>query len=239
MDLTSIGEYLAGKVFSNSLNVKISGIARSIPLRMETIENIVHMKNVIHFGCADHLEIIEEKISKNIWFHSRLLSCTNKCIGIDNNIKAVDYLLTKLHIRDVYCLDIDHEEIPTDIVGEHYDYLIMGEIIEHVDNPVSFLNTIHTKFKNNVDSIIITAPNAFRWNNIRNAFRNKELINSDHRYWFSPYTLSKVIYQSGFQDINLYLVENFKSGKYAFIKSYLFRHFPAIRDTVLIEAKFN
>jgi len=238
MNLTSISEYLAGSAFSNGLRVQISGAESMIPYRMEVIERIVEKKDIIHFGCADHIEIIEAKIAKNIWFHKRLLSCANKCIGIDNNKSAVDFLKSKLSIPDLYCLNIDKEEIPSEITGRHYEFLILGEIIEHVDNPVMFLNTVHNKFKNHADRIIITTPNAFRWNNFKNAFKQVEIINSDHRYWFTPYTLSKVLYQAGYNEIDFQLVENFRPEKSSILKNSLFCRFPSFRDTILIQAKF-
>ncbi len=238
MDLTSIGEYLTGAAFSHSLKLRISSAESSIPFRMETIEHIVEKKNTIHFGCADHIDIIETKIAKNIWFHKRLLACTRRCIGIDINKDAVDFMVSKLHIGEVYCMDIEREEIPPDITAGHFEYLIMGEIIEHIDNPVQFLKTVHAKFGTCAERIIVTAPNAFRWNNFRNVLKNQELINSDHRYWFSPYTLSKVMNRAGFQHIDFQLVENNKPGKYAMIRKSLFRLFPAFRDTILLQADF-
>jgi hypothetical protein len=37
-----------------------------------------------------------------------------------------------------------------------------------------------------------------------------EVINTDHRYWFSPYTLTKVVMESGFSDCDLCFVEHVK-----------------------------
>jgi hypothetical protein len=238
MDLTSVGEYLVGKSFSNSLKVPIAQAERTIPYRMECIERIVEKKDVIHFGCADHVEIIQYKIDRNLWFHKRLMSCANKCIGIDNNPQAVDFLKSKLHIPDVYCFDIEKNDVPSEILAGHYDYLILGEIIEHVDNPVQFLQILHCKFAGFVDNIIITAPNAFSWNNFKYVFKHMELINSDHRFWFTPYTLSKVLFRAGYHEANFQLVENYRREKLPIIKKILFCRFPSFRDTVLIKAKF-
>jgi len=238
MDLTSVGDYLSGKSFSNALKLRVSAAESKIPYRMEAIESLVQNKDIIHFGCADHIEIIEFKIKKNLWFHKRLLSCANKCIGIDNNQQAVEFLKNNLNIPDVYLLDVDQDEIPPEILAGHYDFLVLGEIIEHVDNPVSFLQVVHHKFKDMVDTMIITAPNAFCWNNFKNVFKQTELVNSDHRFWFTPYTLSKVIHQAGYHDINFHLVENYRRDKPSKIKDLLFRRFPSFRDTVLVYARF-
>lgn len=238
MHFTSIEDYITGKAFSNSLMVKITSTEKSIPFRMETIESIVARKKLIHFGCADHIELIEEKISRNIWLHNRLLSVSNRCVGIDNNPEAIDFLQSKLNINEVYCCNIEKEELPVNVKNEKYDYLLLGEIVEHVDNPVHFLDIIRQKFGSLVNRMIITAPNAFKWNNCKNAFKNAEYVNSDHRYWFTPYTLSKVLSQAGFHDMALIMVESNKLSKYAIIRRFLCRRYPVLRDTILLEASF-
>jgi hypothetical protein len=238
MDLSLINEYISGKKFTNSLYFKTASFEKSIQARMETIENTVKNKRIVHFGCADHVDIIESKIKKNIWFHKRLMECTTKCTGIDNNKHAVDFLRQNLHIPDIYCLDILKDNIPNEITNEKYDFLIMGEIIEHIDNPVSFLQAVHMSFKNCTDSIIITAPNAFRWLNFRFALKHTEIINSDHRYWFTVYTLSKLLQLAGYKSIKYQFVESYMPGKWALRKNIILRLFPMMRDTVLINASF-
>lgn len=237
MNISSISDYLSGKAFSNSLILQITETKQYAPYRMQAIERIVSGKNIIHFGCADHIEIIEEKIRKNTWFHKRLMSCTNRCIGIDNNEKAIDYLVSQLKIPDVFYLDIERDDIPENISQQKFDYLVMGEIIEHVDNPVSFLKSIHEKFGSCVENIILTTPNAFRWSNFRHAFNNFEGINSDHRYWFTPYTISKVLYLAGFKDIDCQLVQSFRNGKTEPLRQIMYKRFPLFQDTILILAK--
>jgi hypothetical protein len=51
---------------------------------------------------------------------------------------------------------------------------------------------------------VITVPNAWTQTTMRMANRSAEIINSDHRYWFTPYTLSKVIVQAGLQLEDIY-----------------------------------
>ena len=94
-----------------------------------------------------------------------------------------------------------------DLGDEMWDYMILGELIEHVDNPVAFLRTIKQKFQGKVNKIIITVPNAFNILSAKYMKKNVECINSDHRYWFSPYTLLKVATLSGFYNYELTYAE--------------------------------
>ena len=52
---------------------------------------------------------------------------------------------TSLNYNNVLCADIINDDIPS-LKKEKWDYLIMGEILEHIDNPVSFLTKINEKY---------------------------------------------------------------------------------------------
>ena len=85
--------------------------------------------------------------------------------------------------------------------------MILGEILEHVPNPVDFLKAITVKYYNKVKSIIITAPNAWgrKWEKALN--NNVEFINSDHYYWFTPYTLGRVMIAGGIVPQSIYFAD--------------------------------
>lgn len=196
-----INKYIMGEKFSHALYIPFS------PHKFEDIDRpykiiqIVKNTRVIHIGCCDHLPLIEEKIRKKRWLHKLLVENTQKCIGIDINQEAVEYVVNKLNIKDVFCLDILKDDI--DLNNEMWDYVILGELIEHVDNPVDFLQTIKQKFQGKVKKIIITAPNVLNILYAKYIKRNLECINTDHRYWFSPFTLSKITTISGFNNCEL------------------------------------
>ncbi len=237
MDFSYVKGYLNGTDFSNSLKVKIAKRESDVPYRMEVIQNIVEGKDVIHFGCADHIEIIDTKIKKNIWLHKLIMNAARSVKGIDINKEAVDYLTKSLKIPGIFCINIEEQPLPQEIADSKFDFLVMGEIIEHIDNPVQFLNSVRNKFSDIAGEIIITAPNALRWLNFKNAFRHSELINSDHRFWFTPYTLGKILTRAGYHNINFQFVENSRPDRFSPRKYIIYRYYPSFRDTVLIRAK--
>ena len=122
-------------------------------------------KKIIHVGCAEHINLIEKKMKEGVWLHTILEKAATKIIGVDVNHNAIEYL-KNLGIDNVFELNIISDSLPKYIKNERWDYLILGEIIEHLDNPVQFLTQINRKFNLYVDEIIITAPNAFRWFNV-------------------------------------------------------------------------
>ena len=104
----------------------------------------------------------------------------------------------KYGFDNILLRDITGPVIP-EISAKTWDYAILGELLEHIDNPVSYLGEIREKYQHVIDKIIITVPNVLTEQSFAAARRSSELINSDHRYWFSPYTIAKVMLQAGME----------------------------------------
>lgn len=194
-----INQYITGEKFSAGMQIPFSLHKYEALSRIEKIVEITKNKNIIHIGCADHLALIEKKIAENKWLHKLLLDNSKKCIGFDINKEAVDFIKNKIGIEDVYALDVCKDEIVLDDKIE-WDYVILGELIEHVPNPVDFLQKIKSVFDGKVKKILITAPNVCNLRTYKSVKSNIELINTDHYYWFSPYTLARVVNASGYEN---------------------------------------
>ncbi len=196
-----IREYIVGTKFSNG--EKFTNTKKySETSRTDILKTISAGKNIIHLGCLDHVEMIEEKRKKGIWLHQILMDSAKHCIGIDINEAGILKLKDQLKIQDIFYADILREPLK-EITAKKWDYIILGEILEHTDNPVLFLNRIKDLYKGNIDKMIITAPNVLNYETFSYLENNTEFINTDHRYWFTSYTLSKVIHQSGLTVTNL------------------------------------
>lgn len=230
--------YLTGEKFSNGLVVDVSNPAEKQELtRMEYIEALVKGKKIIHLGCTDHIPLIKEKINNNIWFHKRLDDITERCLGVDINEESINYVKDELGYIDIINYDIMKDEPSSEILSEQWDYLIMGEILEHVENPTILLSKIKEKLGSSVKRIIITVPNAFGILNFKFALKHQELINTDHKFWFSPYTLGKIAMIAGFE------VESFNFcfpgplPRRKFFTSFLLKKFPVFRETLVMTLK--
>lgn len=237
----SLQNYINGLNFSNGLTIDIAKKENTIIDRFSILEQLSKDKKIIHLGCCDHIPLIQNKIKNNIWLHSRLSDNSKRCIGIDINEDGIKYLRNILGYEDVLCGDIIEDDLK-DITEEHWDYLILGEILEHVDNPHLFLSTIKNKYNGHIDKLIITVPNAFSYQNMRYTFSNKECINTDHRYWFTPYTLAKIAVLAGMQVESFCFciptpqnnnIINRIHPKKLFL-DFIFKHYPATRQTLVM-----
>jgi hypothetical protein len=232
-----VHNYLIGNKFSNGLKINFLPKKENNITRIDYLKQIAVDNNILHLGCADHLPLIEDKIKKNQWLHKILIEKAKFCVGIDSNKAAIDFITDKLNIPNVLYLDIIKDELPYIISSKHWDYLILGEILEHIDNPVNFLYTICSKFKDLADYLIITVPNAFELTNFLFSLKSIEFINSDHRYWFTPFTLAKISTIAGFEVNEFHFSQTFPHNK--FWKRYLTNNYPFFRETLIIKLSFH
>jgi hypothetical protein len=226
---------MKGEKFSSGLTVKCYSEKYTVS-RIELLESLARNRKVIHVGCADHIPLVKEKMDKGAWLHGCLKKVAERIIGLDIDSSAIE-VLRNMGITDIYPSNIMNEPVIEEISGTHWDIIIVGEVIEHVNNPIEFLKSIKEKYGFCVDELVVTTPNAFRLNNLINTLKNNEYINSDHRYWFTPYTLGKLITLSGMEVIDFYLVNN--SGKKNRIKSKLIRLFPLLNETIVMHARLK
>lgn len=231
---------MKGNQFSSGLRVISSKTEQTIVNRLEICDNLFKGNKVIHLGCCDHIPLIEEKRNNNLWLHSRIIEKANRCLGIDINENGIKYLQSKLGYKDLVCADIQKDNI-SEIINETWDFIFLGEILEHVDNPVGLLIDIREKYSKVIDKMVVSVPNAFRYMNFVSSKNHSEIINSDHRFWFSPYTLAKVFTVAGYNIEEYFLCMaapiklNFRRKlrtKYRRLLKY-----PLYRDTIFMIAE--
>jgi len=231
--------YFKGKEFSNALRVNYNLVDNKLfQSRVDYILKIVKSKKVIHLGCVDHIPLVEEKHKMGLLLHDDLVKNTSRCLGIDINEEGIKFFKEQLGYHDVISMNITEDPPNPVILSETWDYLIMGELLEHIDNPVNFLEKIKNKYSQNIKNYIITVPNAFKINNIKNIFKNIEEINTDHRYWFTPYTISKILISAGYSIDEMCLVMLNSPSIRGPIHRFFLKRFPLFRDGIAICGSF-
>lgn len=218
MKITGEAEgYLKGEVISNGAFFQINW---NPPRERNTLlVSLVKDKRVLHMGCADHIELIEKKRKQGRYLHDLLGNSAEFLAGTDINRSAL-MAMAQAGMSDLYHVD----DLPDNM---YFDVLLVPDVIEHVGNVESFLKSLS---EINARKIIITTPNAFRLQN-RSLFKS-ELVNTDHKYWFSPYTLSKSIYDAGYHIEKYYYTD--KLCWWQPIRSFLKWRFPLCRDGLTV-----
>lgn len=233
-------EYLKDSKFASTyqLDLEFDSDDHKLYSRIEWLTKLVENKNIIHLGCVDHdIETIKKKINKTQWLHARLDKVTKRCLGIDINEEGIEYLRTELGYSDVKAENIVTEH-SSSIASADWEYIILGEVVEHIDNPIEFLTAIHNLYKTNIKKVIITVPNAFALKNFKHAKKGQERINSDHRYWFTPFTICKLLTVSGYEVTSLRSCGGNKDKFRSAFKNRKLRKAPLLRSGLIIEAEF-
>lgn len=230
--------FLNNEKFESAYKLKLKS-DRLLMTREEYLLESVKGRNILHIGFTDHLPLIDEKIREGKWLHAKLDESSQFCLGIDINSVSVKYIEDNYPEYDVCNLNIIDDPVPDIITENNWDYILLPDVLEHINTPVDFLRSIRTKYSKYCSKLIITAPNATNYGNIRNVFRNIERINTDHRFWYTPYTLAKVIADSGCKATSFDLVEYGTDWKNQFLKRFILQKYPLLRDTVVMEVELG
>ena len=205
-------EYLYGDKFSNGYNLVLKN--NLLYDRIEFIKRITKGKSVLHIGCCDHIPLIQSKIENNTWLQKILDDNCSEVVGIDISDESVKYVNENHFAKnEVYCVDVTDRGSIGKLPKREFDYVLLGEILEHVDNPVQFL----TEMNNNLSEYgfkgeyVITVPNAFSLQRFGYR-RGIECINTDHKYWFTPFTLAKVLVDANIKPLEVFFVNHGSGG---------------------------
>ncbi|MDH7552999.1 MAG: methyltransferase domain-containing protein [Spirochaetota bacterium] len=230
-------DFLKGKYFSNGQSFKFESENKELINLIQYIHTNLKEKRVIHVGACDHINLIDQKIKNNIYLHKIITEVAQICYGIDIEKEVIKYLSENYCINNIYYYDvIKGENLPFHI-SDKFDYLLLFDVIEHIGDPVSFIQQIKNIFIGKVEKVVITVPNAFVLNNVKNIFKNIELVNTDHRFWFTIYTISKVLTDAGINVENIIFINRYYVPKKNVFLKFILKKFPLLRDTILVEGR--
>lgn len=188
-------------------------------LRHEIISEIVRGKRVLDVGCADHGDFTRR--SKGLFLHDHLRESAAFIVGVDTNKSAVQKMqrLGYSYIYHNYNRPLTFK----------YDYIVIGEVLEHQSNAYEFLKFFIDTFP--LTRIIITVPNAFALKNFIYAFLGKEIVNPDHTCWYSKRTIITLLIRLK-KFPNVQYVESYPRRFYT---RFFLKLFPMFHNTLLIQ----
>ncbi|MEI7900447.1 MAG: hypothetical protein WCK89_09340 [bacterium] len=227
--------YLKGEQYTNSLRMKFVFDKHDFTYvtRFHILEQLCAGKEVVHLGFVDHTpESINKKFKKDKWLHEVLCRMAKRCYGLDINQPGVDYVKNTLGYQDVECIDILKQDSAA-VFSKKWDFLLIPDVLEHQNNPVDFLAGFARRFKGVAEAIVITVPNGLAQETFHAAKQNIEAINSDHRFWFTPYTLAKVITEAGLTVKELRTCRSGTIKSWTWLKNRYYAKRPLIRNSIV------
>lgn len=227
--------YLVGDQFSSGLEFKVNG-GNWFADRFLLLEEMARGKSVLHVGCADHEGLIAEKHRHGAWLHGRLAKVARELYGVDIAPKAIE-VVRGLGYGDVYDCDLT-EKWPAVLSNKTFDIAVLGEMVEHLDDPIGFLGKLRQNAGGKIGAIVVTVPNAWSLANAVCAIRGVELINTDHRFWFTPFTIAKVLTRAGWRLEEFWLGEpQARGGMRGHMRAWLLQKLlPQFAETIVARA---
>lgn len=225
--------FLKGEERSLALKFELAKSDKTFFARDELITNIIQYKKVIHFGLLDHINFRDKKNLKGKWFHRQIEENAKECLGIDTNKEGVEYIKKKYSKKEIICADIINDDIER-VSQTKWDYMVMGDVLGHKNNPLQFLSEIKRKYVGVIDRLIIAVPNGFSIANFLSMKKQHENIHSDSRFWFTPYTLCKIITISQMRVVNLFFCTSAAIPKRKIFKRKFLKKYPGLRDVILV-----
>lgn len=190
-----------------------------LPRKEGTIDILKKMnaRNIVHIGCCGHLKNIKKQIESNTSLHMALIQNFEKVIGFDINHEAVQFFskyADNIYAKDVLTESSDVLQIIHNIFKDEDYVILIPEVLEHTINPVAFLEYINKTYGGSTKQFMITVPNVYGFGRICDAlFHNRECINMDHKYMFTPTTILKVMCESGITPKELQFMDLYKYSK--------------------------
>lgn len=215
--------YLNESEFSNG--AAFAAGSGAVIARNDLITDLVRDKHVLHVGCADHGPLIEAKRANGTYLHDLIANSAKTLTGVDVNESALAEM-RRLGIAELYTPDT----LPAD---RAFDLVVAPDVIEHVHDVNRFLRSVAGYGA----PVLITTPNAMRLRNRR--LWKEEIVNTDHRYWFSPYTLAKSLVDAGLTPKSFWYTDVAKLTRGALVRPWeliLKRRFPLCRDGLAVLA---
>lgn len=172
--------------------------------RIEGILSRIQGPDVLDIGCCGG-----EGASMNSteWLHKHIVEMWPDAWGIDFSADRIEVM------RDLGYANIHVADAQNFALGKHFDTVIAGELIEHVENPAAFFRSVASHLKPN-GRLVLTTPFPFALANTAYALLKfpKTCSNGEHVAWFCPATLTALARRLNFEVEHWELLDDYRSG---------------------------
>ncbi|MEW6278106.1 MAG: methyltransferase domain-containing protein [Candidatus Eremiobacterota bacterium] len=171
--------------------------------RKPRLAELCRGKRVLHLGCVDagHMQ---EQIRAGTLLHLKLLEVAAEVWGLDLDAEGIQ-AMQRMGIPNLLAGNVESlHEVPA-LQGQSFDVVLASEVLEHVQNPGLFLESIKPWVRTGA-KFVLTIPHAFSFDVAWYLLRNVEQVHPDHNYWFSYRTIRTLLEKSGYRldDVALY-----------------------------------
>lgn len=143
----------------------------------EFLRAFVADRTVLDVGVVQHSL---EQSENPLWKHGRIRAAARRAVGVD--ILAPEVAELNRRGFDVRVADATSDAD----LGERFERVVVGDVVEHVDNPVALLRFC-ARHLAPAGRILCTTPNPFFVGYLRQSMKNGVFVaNAEHVTWISP-----------------------------------------------------
>jgi 2-polyprenyl-3-methyl-5-hydroxy-6-metoxy-1,4-benzoquinol methylase len=167
--------------------------------KFKLIQKFVKNKTTLDFGCVAHTS---EREKQDQWLHKNIQNVAKEVLGIDYDKEEI------LKLKKIG-YNVEYGDVENLNIGQKFDVLVAGDIIEHLNNPGNFLSS-SIKHMNRNSQLIISTSNATGLIYVIEAMLlGYEINNPDHVSYYTFRTLDQLMKRHGLMITELfYLTEN-------------------------------
>jgi len=144
--------------------------------RMDFVIDRCKGKRVLHLGCVDE-GLTQERIKSGSLLHTRLMGVAKEVWGVDIGAEGIK-LLREHGIDNLVVGNIKQLDQIEELKQQNFDIILLTEVLEHLNNPGLFLQSVKKKLFSPDTVMIITVPNGLRFTGLGYTLRGYP----DHNY---------------------------------------------------------
>jgi len=192
--------------------------------RFDVIRRYVEHKEVLDCGCVGGGPGAED------WLHGRLVEVSKRVVGVDIQKEGVERL-RKLGYEVVW------GDVTTMNLGEKFDVIVAGELIEHLPNQGLFLENMKRHLKRR-GVLVLTTPNALAFPTYLVVYLRRQRQNclEEHICLHTANTIKVLARKHGFEIVELcyYFGRPSKKSLGWYLAKLLYSFFPALSPNLLV-----
>jgi len=174
--------------------------SRVVRDRMEVIGPLARGKRVLDLGVIDSRRArtdTADKVAEPTSLFKQIAAEAASVVGLDIDEEGCELMRQQ-------GFDVRYGDVHTVDLGETFDTIIAGEIIEHLESPGQFLRNMRRHLKPG-GSIFISTPNPFNAIQSYKIWRTgRPRVHEEHTGWFDPITLNRLLAMTGYRTTEAY-----------------------------------
>ncbi len=180
-------------------------VSRRLKTRHEAVLHWTRGPRVLNLGCAQREYVHAE--AHPYWLHGQLAERFERVVGVDIDVDAMNRLRAEGY--EVVVADVEQMAL-----GEKFETVVAGELIEHLSNPGLFLDATHRHLAPG-GRLILTTPNPFAVVYLVQYWRRGTNVawNPDHTIWLDAVLLRQLVERHGYRVVATELVSDYATRR--------------------------